>query len=97
MTLTGTTNPGQSGHGSNGNEGVLHILQSSRASASTSDCLVPYPGYSFVGGAPYTFAEIQLAYSKTPYICHWALWPQVCLCWTMAVPAGRQVGKHSNI
>ena len=33
-TLIGTTNSGQSGPGSNGNERVLHILQNSMTGAS---------------------------------------------------------------
>ena len=41
-TFSGVTTPGQSGSGSNGNEGVLHIPQSSRTGASPSDCLVSY-------------------------------------------------------
>ena len=42
-TLSGATTPGQSGPGSNGNEGVLHIPQcSSITGASPSDCLVSY-------------------------------------------------------
>ena len=36
-TLTGTTAEGQSGRGSNSNEGVLHICQSSRTGPSPSD------------------------------------------------------------
>ena len=43
-TLSGATTPGQSGPGSDGNEGVLSIPQSSKTGASPSDCLVPYPG-----------------------------------------------------
>ena len=38
-TLLDATIWGQSGLGSNGNEGVLHIPQSSKARASSSDCL----------------------------------------------------------
>ena len=38
-TLTGPTNPGQSGAGSNANEKVLNISQSSRIGASTSDTI----------------------------------------------------------
>ena len=46
-TLSGTTTPGQSGTGSDGNEGVLHIRQSSSVTGtSLSDCLVSYPGHS---------------------------------------------------
>ena len=36
-TLTGTTTPGQSGSGRNGNEGVLHSLQSSKTGVSPPD------------------------------------------------------------
>ena len=36
-TVTGTTNPDQSGLGSNGNEGVSHILDISRAGTSPAD------------------------------------------------------------
>ena len=35
----GTTTPGQSGPGSSGNEGVLHIPQSSRIAPSPSDAI----------------------------------------------------------
>ena len=42
---------GQSGPGSNGNEGVLRIPQSSStAGISPSDCSVSYPGHSLGGG-----------------------------------------------
>ena len=42
---------GQSGHGSNGNEGVLCIPQSCSITwASALDCLVSYLGHSFGGG-----------------------------------------------
>ena len=45
-TLSSVTTPGQSAPGSNGNEGVLHIPQSSSITrTSPSDCLVSYPGY----------------------------------------------------
>ena len=44
-TLSGATNPGQSGHESNGNEEVLHIPRSSCITEdSPSDGLVSYPG-----------------------------------------------------
>ena len=49
--LSGATTPGQSGPGSNGNEGVLRIPQSSNtAGTSPSDCLVLYPGHSLGWG-----------------------------------------------
>ena len=41
-TLSSTTSPDQSGLGSNGNEEVLHILQSFNTGASPSDYLVSY-------------------------------------------------------
>ena len=44
-TLTDTTTPGQSRHGGNGCERVLHIPQSSRTGASRSDNLVSYLGH----------------------------------------------------
>ena len=49
--LSGATIPGQSGPGSDGNKVELCILQSSHITgASTSDCLVLYPGHSLGGG-----------------------------------------------
>ena len=51
-TLSGATMPGLSRPGDNGNEGVLHIPQSSSITGtSPSDCLVLYPGHS-LGGVP---------------------------------------------
>ena len=45
-TLSGATTPGQSGPGSNGNQGVLHIPQISRITGdSSSDCLISNPGH----------------------------------------------------
>ena len=61
-TLSGATTPGQSGPGSDGNEGVLRIPQSSSISgASLSDCFVSYLGHSL--GESYPSAEKQLVYS----------------------------------
>ena len=51
MTLSSATTPGQSGPGSYGNEGVLHIPQSpSITGMSPSDCLVSHPGHSLTWG-----------------------------------------------
>ena len=48
--LSGATIPGQSGPGSNGNEGVVCIPQSPGISeTSSSDCLVSYLGHSLGG------------------------------------------------
>ena len=64
-TLSGATTPGQSGPGSDGNEGVLRISQSSSiAGTSPSDCLVSYPGHSLEES--YSFAEMQSVYSVAP-------------------------------
>ena len=58
-TLSGPTTPDQSGPGSNSNEEVLHIPQSSIITvASPSDCLASYPEYSL--GESYSSAKIQL-------------------------------------
>ena len=65
-TLSSATTLGQSGPGSNGNEGVLHIFQSSSITgALSSNCLVSYPGHSLVEGS-YSSAEMQLVYSTAP-------------------------------
>ena len=51
--LSGATTPGQSGPGSDGNEGLLHIPQSSSITGtSPADCLVSYRGHSLGGGIP---------------------------------------------
>ena len=50
-TLSGATTPSQNGPGSDGNEEVLRISQSSSITGiSPSDFLVSYPGHSLVGG-----------------------------------------------
>ena len=48
-TPTGTTTPGQSGPGSNGNEEAFHIPQSSKTGASPSYGLVSYPRHTLRG------------------------------------------------
>ena len=49
--LSGAITPGLSGPGSDGNEGVLCIAQSSSITGtSPSDCLVSYPGHSLGEG-----------------------------------------------
>ena len=67
-TLTGTTTLEQIRHGSNNsNEGVFHILQSSRTGASPSNCLVSYPGHSDVcGGRSCLAVKMQSVYSTVP-------------------------------
>ena len=64
-TLSGATTEGQSGPGSNGNEEVLHIPQSSSISGtSPSNYLVSYLGHSL--GESYLSAKIQSVYSPAP-------------------------------
>ena len=70
-TLSGATTLGQSEPGSDGNEEVLHIPQSSSITgASLSDCLVLHPGHSL--GEFYSSAEIQSVYFTAP--ADWARW-----------------------
>ena len=65
--LWGATTPDQSGPGSNGNEGVLHIPQSSStAGTSLSDCLMSYPGRSLGGGVlPLCRGAVSVFYSPS--------------------------------
>ena len=50
MAISGATTPGKSGPGSDGNEGVPHIPQSSYITGtSLSDYLVSYLGHSLAG------------------------------------------------
>ena len=56
----------QTGPGSNGNEEVLSILQSSSITgASPSDCFVSYPGH-LLGLESYLLAEKQSVYFTAP-------------------------------
>ena len=62
-TLSSATTMGQSGPDSNGNEGVLHIPQSSQTGASPSGYLVSYQDTHGGGEGLAPSAEIQLVYS----------------------------------
>ena len=71
-TLSDASTSCQSGPGSNGNEGVLRIPQSSNITgASPSDCLMSYPGHSLGVGRSYPFAEMQSVYSTVPTNKYW--------------------------
>ena len=62
--ISGATNPGQSGLGSDDNEEVLCIPQSSGITGtSPSDCLASYPEHPLWGGDFYSSAEVQSVYS----------------------------------
>ena len=64
--LSGATIPGQSGPGSNGNEGLLRIFQSSSITGtSPSDCLVSYPGYSFGKVYSTVYSTVPADWAKT--------------------------------
>ena len=74
MTLLGAITLGQSGCGSEGNEGVLCIPQSfSITGASRSDCLMSYPEHSL--GESYPSTEMQSVYSTAT-----ADWAKHLLC-----------------
>ena len=63
--LSGATTPGQSGPGSDGNEGVLRIPQSfSITRAEQSDCLVSCTGHAL--RESYPSAMMQSVYSAAP-------------------------------
>ena len=60
--LSGATTLGQSGPGSDGSAGMLHIPQnSSITGTSPSDCFVLYPGHSL--GVSYPSVNVQSVYS----------------------------------
>ena len=66
MALSGATMPGQSGPGSNGNEGVLYIPQSSSITGtSPSDCLESYPGHLLGGVLPLCRGAVSVFYSPS--------------------------------
>ena len=64
-SISGATTLGQSGPGSNSNEGVISIPQSSSITrTSLSDYLMSYLGHSL--GESYPSAEVQSGYSEAP-------------------------------
>ena len=72
-TLSGAITPGQSGPGSDGNEGELHIPQStSITGTSPSDFLVSYLEHSLEGSYP--SAEKQSVYSTASADWQWSDW-----------------------
>ena len=65
-TLLGATTLGQSGLGSDDNEEVLHILQSSSITgASPSDYLMSYPGHLLGQGLPFCEDAVSVFYRPT--------------------------------
>ena len=73
-TLSDATTLGQCRPGSDGNEGVLHIPQSSCITgALLSNSLRSYQGHSLWVAETYPFAEMQWVYSMAP-----ADWARTC-------------------
>ena len=65
-TLSSATTPGQNGPGSDGNERVFHIPQSSSITGtSPSDCLVSYLGHSLGAGLPLCRDAVCVFYSPS--------------------------------
>ena len=62
--LSGATTPGQWGPRSDGNEGLLHILQSFRDEVSPPDGLISYPRHSL--GEFYFSGEMLSVYFSVP-------------------------------
>ena len=63
--LSGATNPGQIGSGSDVSEEVYHNPQSSKTGASPSDCLMSYPGHSLEEYYPSTEMQVSIFYGPS--------------------------------
>ena len=63
--LSGAITPGQSGPGSNGNEGVLCIPRIFKAGASPSDGLMSYSWHSLVGVLLFCSDAVDIFYSPS--------------------------------
>ena len=75
-TLSGATTLGHSGPGSNDNEGVLCIPQnSSITGASSSDCLVLYPGHIQMGKISVGKNAVSVFYipNQLGYVIKWSV------------------------
>ena len=74
-TLSGATTPSQSGPGSDGNEGLFHIPQTSGITgASLADCLVSYSGYSGeLGGGALAFCRDAIGVFYSPSRLGWTV------------------------
>ena len=84
--LSGATTTCQSGPGSKSNEGVLCIPKSSCITrASSSDCLVSYPGHSLVGGLHHHHHVVLVARISLTLSRHFSL---------SFIASGRSSGLH---
>ena len=71
FSLNGVTTPSQSGPGSNGSWGVLHIPQSSSITGTSPlDCLVSYQDTCWVGGGILSLSREAVGVFYSP--CDWA-------------------------
>ena len=95
---------GQSGSGKNGNEGVLHIPQSSSITgALASDCLLSYAGHSLsvcVCGGSNPSVEMQSVYSTAPAkwaMELWVMWSTPPLPWFLSVLSMGQIEIFNHL
>ena len=78
-TLSGATTPSQLGPGSDSNEGILWIPQSSSLIGTLpSDCLASYPGHLLGGVLPFSRGVVGVFYSPSwlsngGYLCVWEI------------------------
>ena len=79
-TLLAATTLGQNGPGSHGNEGILHIPQSSSITeASPLNCLVSYPGHS-LGGVLTLCRDAVSVFCSPSWLGQWTVYACVCVC-----------------
>ena len=64
-TLSGTSTPSQSGPGSNGNELIPRVSQSTNTVPSPSDGSVSYRGHSLVGVLPFNRDAVGVFYNPS--------------------------------
>ena len=91
--LSSANTQGQSGPGSNDNEGALHIPQNSRTGASSSDGLMPYPKYLLKESS----TGMLSMYSTAP--ANWAFmvsWDQTRIIWLHRLPVCMKEIKWSS-
>ena len=95
-TLTGTTNLGQSGPGSNGKDGVYHILENSRTEASLSDAVYCHT-HLLDGWGSYPSTEGQSVYfTALPNRAVCSLEFQISSCYFWESWSGWLIWKYSQ-
>ena len=94
MNLSGATTACQSGHGSDGNKGVLRIPQSSSVTgASPSDSVVSYPGHLL--RESYPSADMQSMHSKAPD--DWENLQRIFICSSSFLKLHTHTHTHTHI